>query len=300
MSAHLDLDLPAFMDGESEIPEQALRYLEQAGALSTEHGQGSFFKHLVETWSILRWWRADEATCLAGLFHSVYSTDAFPLAIVPTAKRHEVVHVIGAEAENLVHLFHRADRRALWTQQTRGTLPTREGQTVALSEGDLARLAIVEAANIAQQSARSDGAPTLWFASLASVYKIASPILTTDLRLTAVFGHIAEASEREALTAYLQVYDDGARLGCDLGTEERALLSYCHSLLPCAHEPLLWLALDAWNRDDAGEATRLATQAFECARTLGVSWDKRVSWAETLRLLIEMGVDLASVVKPRA
>jgi hypothetical protein len=288
MITTIDLDLPDFMDGPGCIPKSALQYLEQAGAGSIEHGHGSFLKHLIETWSILRWWKADEAACLAGLFHSVYSTDAFPKAIVPIAKRNEVAQRIGTEAEHLVHLFHRANRRALWAHQARGKLLTRDGQTLTLAEHEIACLAIVEAANIAQQAARADGAPTLWFARLANLHQIFSTSMPRTSRPAAPFRQISDVREQEALAAYLQVYNDTASLGHELNDTERNLLLHCHACLPCAHEPLLWLALDAFNRNDARGAERLATKALRCARTLGVTWDKRISWTERQRLLNEM------------
>ena len=80
-------------------------FLKQIGTSRVAHRNGTLLKHLQGVWTLLRDWHNPEAVCLAGLYHSVYSTGGFEQQLIPLDKRHEITAKIGNEAERLVYLF---------------------------------------------------------------------------------------------------------------------------------------------------------------------------------------------------
>ena len=92
--------------------ESHLEQLKRLGTDRVEHRNGSLYKHLQGTWQLLRQWEAPEATCLAGLYHSVYSTGGFEQQLIPLSDRARIVEMIGAQAERMVYLFCACDRPA--------------------------------------------------------------------------------------------------------------------------------------------------------------------------------------------
>lgn len=70
---------------------------------NVDHSGGSFFSHLYNTFFILKEIGADEDTCLAGLYHSVYGNERFYFATPFT--QDEIILQIGKDAERLVYYF---------------------------------------------------------------------------------------------------------------------------------------------------------------------------------------------------
>ncbi|KAL0446737.1 UNVERIFIED_CONTAM: hypothetical protein Slati_1801600 [Sesamum latifolium] len=100
-----------FLRGELEAVDENLprlvSVLRAAGAGECWHKHGSFLDHLLGVYRILKMWRAPDAVCLCGLFHSAYSNSYVNLAIFPpsSAGRDTVRAYVGPAAERLVHLF---------------------------------------------------------------------------------------------------------------------------------------------------------------------------------------------------
>jgi hypothetical protein len=92
--------------------------LEELGAGARPHSGGTLLGHLLGTRDLLARWTCDEATCQAGLFHSVYATDHYRLALLNEQDRPRLVAVIGARAEELVHLFAIMDRQRFLADAT--------------------------------------------------------------------------------------------------------------------------------------------------------------------------------------
>lgn len=67
------------------------------------HSNITLASHLFGTYSILKRMNAPEHVCLAGLFHSIYSTEIFKCEL--TIERETVKYYIGEMAEELVFLF---------------------------------------------------------------------------------------------------------------------------------------------------------------------------------------------------
>lgn len=66
------------------------------------HSGTTLFEHLYGTYKILKSHGADETTCLAGLFHSVYGTEYYNRFRID---REQIRDIIGIEAENVVYAF---------------------------------------------------------------------------------------------------------------------------------------------------------------------------------------------------
>jgi hypothetical protein len=98
------------------IPSDAEDFLKSRGAHRTPHSGSTLLHHLAGVHAILQASGADEALCLAGLFHSVYGTTAFRPAIVPHQERDAVAHVIGPRAEALVWIFSSLRRPAAFEE----------------------------------------------------------------------------------------------------------------------------------------------------------------------------------------
>ncbi|KAL0408999.1 UNVERIFIED_CONTAM: hypothetical protein Sradi_1834300 [Sesamum radiatum] len=100
-----------FLRGELEAVDENLprlvSVLRAAGAGECWHKHGSFLDHLLGVYRILKMWKAPDAVCLCGLFHSAYSNSYVNLAIFPpsSAGRDTVRAYVGPAAERLVHLF---------------------------------------------------------------------------------------------------------------------------------------------------------------------------------------------------
>lgn len=90
-------------------------YLASQGAGTRRHSGRDLITHLRGTHDILQRWQADEATCLAGLCHSVYDTKTYHARLA--IERDGLRAVIGCDAEALawrfrvIHLYERAALR---------------------------------------------------------------------------------------------------------------------------------------------------------------------------------------------
>lgn len=67
------------------------------------HSDSTYYNHCTSIYKILKKIKQPEHVCLAGLFHSVYSTEYFQIKNPPS--RNDIKTVIGAKAENLVYIF---------------------------------------------------------------------------------------------------------------------------------------------------------------------------------------------------
>ncbi|HET6952179.1 MAG TPA: hypothetical protein VFI47_17490, partial [Acidimicrobiales bacterium] len=96
--------------------QRATAFLAAHGAGERPHPGGTLLAHLRRTHRLLVAWDAPPALALAGLCHAVYGTDGYPLGLVVPARRQAVVDLIGAEAEDIVHLYARCDRATVAPQ----------------------------------------------------------------------------------------------------------------------------------------------------------------------------------------
>lgn len=107
-----------FLRGDLESIDEKLpslvAVLRSVGAGECWHKHGSFLDHLVDTYRILKLWKAQDSVCLCGLFHSAYSNSYVNLAIFdPSTGRDVVAKLVGEAAERLIHLFCIVPRQSL-------------------------------------------------------------------------------------------------------------------------------------------------------------------------------------------
>jgi hypothetical protein len=123
-----------------------------------KHSGRTLFDHLVGTHALLAKRGAPEYVCLAGLFHSIYGTNAFRRNTVPITRRDLVVEMIGEPAERLAFIFCSCERpQALVDAVKRGppyaVLNRRNGESIPLSGEDMLDLLTIEVANLDDQRA---------------------------------------------------------------------------------------------------------------------------------------------------
>lgn len=88
----------------------AKQFLRDKGAARLPHTGRSLYDHLVATHDALEAKGEPQHVCLAGLFHSVYGTNAFKNKLIPISDREAVRKVIGEQAESLAFQFCTLDR----------------------------------------------------------------------------------------------------------------------------------------------------------------------------------------------
>ncbi|GAB2575539.1 hypothetical protein ISP15_12840 [Dyella jejuensis] len=128
-------------------------FLIAIGTREKSHSGRTLYEHLSGTRDRLRQWGCEEVTCLAGLYHSIYGTNAFRRASVDAANRDQVRQVIGAEAERLVYLFHILERPMALVESldTFSSFNRKTGEEVELAEDELTKLIEIESANLLDQ-----------------------------------------------------------------------------------------------------------------------------------------------------
>jgi hypothetical protein len=147
----------------------------QAKADQTRHSGRSLFDHLVGTHDLLQRWGNREEVCDAGLFHSIYGTNAFRRQCWPLNRRANIANLIGSEAETLVYLFCTSNRPHdfIFPDDILAMMP----------EATLRALREIEAANLIEQ-----GSKGRWLAMLR-----ASDI--SDAAKSAIDTHLAAADK---------------------------------------------------------------------------------------------------------
>ncbi|WP_144264586.1 DUF6817 domain-containing protein [Polaromonas sp. C04] len=150
-----------------------MHLLQRSGALQAAHSGRTLFDHLLGTYSLLEDWRQPTAVCLAGLFHSIYGTNAFQRQSLAPDQRPELQAAIGREAEALAWLFCAIDRpgailQALRKGQADAELAARcdrAGLTRAplcATSQQIQALAEIETANLIEQGS--------WGSALRELY----------------------------------------------------------------------------------------------------------------------------------
>jgi hypothetical protein len=147
--------------------------LRELGADATTHGDRVLLNHLRGVYALLYRWRGDDAVSRAGLFHSVYGSQAFPVSLALETDRLRVKMVIGEKSEVIAYAFGRSDRNFLFQS---GPAPAKlldriTGEKIDLDLEFLQALVEIEAANMLEQT------PPLW--RLDSDIREALPVIWT-------------------------------------------------------------------------------------------------------------------------
>lgn len=167
-----------------------LRVLLRSGAMQTAHSGRTLFDHLLGTYNMLFHWGQPQAVCLAGLFHSIYGTNAFLRQSLQASQRAELQAVIGIEAEALAWLFCNIDRprailRGLQQGMTdkaiqlevRRDLQAMPTSTMPAAPLQVRALAEIECANLIEQDCWGGALRELYCASLDQPGTLSEPAI---------------------------------------------------------------------------------------------------------------------------
>ncbi|AVO32152.1 DUF6817 domain-containing protein [Stenotrophomonas maltophilia] len=127
--------------------------LQRLGADRHPHSGRSLLDHLVGTAELLSRWGCAAHVCAAGMYHSIYGTNAFSIACQGREQREVVVSLIGERAERLVHLFAISERPiAFFKAVGSGYLSSRfDGSQHPVTLDELRELIAIECANLIEQ-----------------------------------------------------------------------------------------------------------------------------------------------------
>jgi catechol 2,3-dioxygenase-like lactoylglutathione lyase family enzyme len=129
----------------------AVDFLVEHGAARLAHPGGTLLAHLRRVAALLAAWGADEDVRLAGLCHAAYGTDGFAERLVDPVDRGPLRAVIGARAEELVHLYGSCVRAEVYPRIGEGgPIPFRDrftGEVSTPSTADLAAFVLITVAN---------------------------------------------------------------------------------------------------------------------------------------------------------
>lgn len=84
----------------------------RAGGASVAHPGGDLAAHLGRVAAILERWNVESTIVDAGHLHAAYGTEGFGASIVESGAQNELIDLVGKEAEVLISLYCRCDRRA--------------------------------------------------------------------------------------------------------------------------------------------------------------------------------------------
>jgi hypothetical protein len=103
--------------------KQLTGYLVSLGTEKVPHSETYFLAHLIGVYRDLKEWDAPEHVQLAGLFHSIYGTEAFQRFSLPLERRDEVRALIGEQAERLAYVNCALTRESLDASAINGGAP---------------------------------------------------------------------------------------------------------------------------------------------------------------------------------
>ena len=162
-----------------DLPEAARILLLRSGAMQTPHTGRVLYDHLVATYQQLQAWGNPQAVCMAGLFHSIYGTNAFTHQSLVQSQRADLQNAIGAEAEEMAWLFCSIDRphailQGIQSCPPNGSIHIKAGaahlQPVAgmlqVQYADLQALAEIECANLIEQASWGKALQALYCAAI--------------------------------------------------------------------------------------------------------------------------------------
>jgi hypothetical protein len=137
--------------------DACIAFLQRFDAHKIKHSKRTLLDHLVGTFEILQAASQPEEISFAGLFHSIYGTNAFVHQTLSLGNRSELVGLIGEQAEALAWRFCQLDRpQALQSFAVGATqISCRDGAvwdcSDALARQEAASLLTIEAANLLEQ-----------------------------------------------------------------------------------------------------------------------------------------------------
>jgi len=277
-------------------------FLRSEGAGDLGHARArSLLAHLVGSYEIARRWEQASVVAHAALIHSVYGTEVYARPLLPLTRRHELINLVGEQAERLAYLFAVIPRGPLFAG-TYAWLPAAPQPPVGAAGGavespasrdECDALIVLHMANLAEQAQARDGRPGVWLAKLRDLAEavIESDAVTVPLFLADLATF--KATDEEHLR---DLYNAGLAAGEDQD-ERRNRLALAAALCPVVPEPCVWLAHLSRCRGDGSGARWWARSAQRRLLKLGTVWDKRLTfgeWGQLARHLERPGDDNVS------
>lgn len=293
--------LPNERESLTPTEEELELTLEAIRASAFPHGNGRTLKeHLTGTYKILKAWKTHRAVSIAGLFHSVYSTEKYKHNPVPLDRRSALAAMLGTESERLVYLFHHCSIQLLTTTATalpRGvanekvTIKKPKTEPLDLSSQMLWDLLRIHTANLLEQERGQNGWPGIFLWRLSDIQRVAHlHNAVTCPPIADLPNGIELHDEREALDHYRQAFRN-------TGTSQLAEFARCVYLMPFLAEPNLWYGWALLKAGKEVQAQTLFETSLRCAKRWCATWDKRFTYAQLIRLLEMLrGTDLKSAV----
>lgn len=257
----------------NERLSEAMALIESGSSL--EHSASTLWSHLVNTFQILEAWKAPQDVCLAGLLHSIYSTQYFKSALVSNSRRREVASRVGNRAEQLAHWFCILDRESIRLAKHGG--PGSDGNSIVrmhlngrgvrVPHSTLRRLRLIDVANeVEQQQRLVQGASTWLSTSCATLRSIGF--------VPPHLSGIAALSISEELEAELRRTYESAMVAAE--DDSRRLLLRCIELHShCAEAKILLASMDLEDRRWASAFIQ-GRSGLRDLRGWGAAWDTRV------------------------
>jgi (p)ppGpp synthase/HD superfamily hydrolase len=166
-------------------------YLIKLGTPDVAHTNGDFMSHLSGVYRCLEQWGCAEHVMLAGLFHSIYGTQAFQNFSLPTSRREEIKDLIGEQAERLAYIYCAMTYKSMRESVLEGKAQLWDrlaDRPIEMTEQEFTDLLWVKLADILEQEAR-----------LKDEEK--------SLKYAGFWRQVAERLGEVAVNAWKQVYD---------------------------------------------------------------------------------------------
>lgn len=191
--------------------------LQELGANRIPHSRRSLFDHLVGTGEILRAWDCDVDVCAAGMFHSIYGTNAFALSCLDRRDRDRLRDLIGERAEELAYLFCVSNRPYGILQAAKNAQLVNRftGEIIVVSPADIRELLEIECANLIEQRAGHRFLVELVGLSGAAGASLLKPRIAVDVH--EFLGHLTKFAISSDLTngASMEVNTVPSLIGAD-------------------------------------------------------------------------------------
>lgn len=135
------------------MPNDFRERLRELGANHLGHTDRSLMDHLIGTGEILRQWDCDVDVCVAGVFHSIYGTNAFVRSCMDKNDRDRLRNMIGKRAERLAFLFCVSNRPAAFLPavHARQLVNRYTGEVMKVPSTVVRQLLEIECANLIEQ-----------------------------------------------------------------------------------------------------------------------------------------------------
>jgi uncharacterized protein DUF6817 len=174
---------------------QLKEFLIELGAAEVAHTGSIFTSHLTGVYDYLKNWNCPEHVTVAGLFHSIYGSEAFTKFSLDLSRRDEVRNMIGAAAERLVYIFSAVSwpsfQASVMTNNIRHLRNRFTNTPLVVTRQEFDDLLWVHLANVLEQEERLDGKLKRGFGDRKRLWSI-----------------VAERLGKQAVESWARVYEE--------------------------------------------------------------------------------------------